>query len=153
MNSALGRFFRKEKFASFASASLRKPYGQPFRQSGGNNFLLRSRNIIRNAVEGYGVFAGVIERKRRARIAVPGLADRTWIDQVLGRFRQMKTEMLFAFGRSILGFDDAFFFVRVVNPVPSLNVCVAKKDEGSGGPGQNGVSVAVHQDVFVLIAG
>src|SRR5258708_34299602 len=110
MNSALGRVFRKEKFASFASASLRKPYGQPFRQSGGNNFLLRSGNIIRNAVEGDGVFASVIERKRRARIAVPGLTDRTWIDQVLGRFHGMTTEMLFAFGGGILGVVDACCF-------------------------------------------
>src|SRR5947208_10373160 len=91
-----------QRTTDLVSTSLRKAVGEPVWKSGHQDFFLRGANVIRNAIEGDGVVAGIVKRKRGAWIVVTRLPDRAGIDQVFCLVFQVEPELLFALRRIVI---------------------------------------------------
>src|SRR6266446_5770396 len=61
--------------------ACRKPLDERIGESGALHALLHRGDIIRDAPEFNHLMVQIGDGERRARVAVPGLADRSWIEQ------------------------------------------------------------------------
>src|SRR5262249_39822620 len=109
------------------STSLRKPGGQSLRQPGRKYLVLHPLDVIGYAMKCNGVPGIVIHGEGSARVTIARLADRTGIDQVLGRCSQHKPELLGPLRRFVSRCEGPFVLFNVVNPVRALNICMPKE--------------------------
>src|SRR6266699_1044576 len=68
--------------ASSLLTACRKPLNEWIGETGALHALLHRGNIIRDAPEFNHLMIQIGDGKRRARVAVPGLADRSGIEQI-----------------------------------------------------------------------
>lgn len=71
-------------------AAFAEPGGEAFGQAGHQDVALRGRDVVRNAVEGDLGGVCIVERKGDAPVAIAGLADGAWIDEVALAGRELQ---------------------------------------------------------------
>src|SRR5271170_6550555 len=126
-----------------------EPGGQPLRQIGSDNFLLRHAQVVRHTIKSHDPSLSVKYGKCGAPVAIARLAYGTGVDEIAAIFAERPIRGLgLAYGAisGTVGFTDL-----AGEHESALQVGVSEKRDGDGIGDERGDGVAGAHHVFILV--